>query len=76
MTWERFKACHFFDGESGFALDFSRMDYPDDFFARMEPPMASARAAMEELEKGAVANPDENRRVGHYWLRAPERSYR
>jgi glucose-6-phosphate isomerase len=26
---------------------------------------------MDELERGAVANPDENRMVGHYWLRAP-----
>ena len=29
-------------------------------------------AAMAEFEKGAIANPDENRMVGHYWLRAPE----
>jgi glucose-6-phosphate isomerase len=29
---------------------------------------------MEALEAGAIANPDENRRVGHYWLRAPERA--
>ena len=29
-------------------------------------------AAMDALEKGAIANPDENRMVGHYWLRAPE----
>ncbi|MCO4745683.1 MAG: glucose-6-phosphate isomerase [Proteobacteria bacterium] len=29
-------------------------------------------AAMEELEGGAVANADEQRQVGHYWLRAPE----
>lgn len=34
--------------------------------------MARAFAAMAELEAGAVANPDEGRRVGHYWLRAPE----
>ena len=27
-----------------------------------------------DLEKGAIANPDENRMVGHYWLRAPERA--
>ncbi len=27
---------------------------------------------MESIESGAVANPDENRMVGHYWLRAPE----
>ncbi|MGA7990921.1 MAG: glucose-6-phosphate isomerase [Thermoanaerobaculia bacterium] len=32
----------------------------------------AAFAAMEALEKGAIANPDERRRVGHYWLRAPE----
>ena len=27
---------------------------------------------MDALESGAIANPDEERRVGHYWLRAPE----
>ena len=32
----------------------------------------SAFSAMGALEAGAVANPDEGRRVGHYWLRAPE----
>ena len=29
-------------------------------------------ADMDALEKGAIANPDEKRMVGHYWLRAPE----
>lgn len=32
-----------------------------------------ALQAMEALEGGAVANADEGRQVGHYWLRAPER---
>jgi glucose-6-phosphate isomerase len=27
---------------------------------------------MAKLEKGAIANPDEKRMVGHYWLRAPQ----
>jgi glucose-6-phosphate isomerase len=27
---------------------------------------------MDAVEKGAIANPDEKRMVGHYWLRAPE----
>ena len=27
---------------------------------------------MAQLEAGAIANGDENRQVGHYWLRAPE----
>lgn len=32
-----------------------------------------ALQAMDALEDGAVANADEGRRVGHYWLRAPDR---
>ena len=38
------------------------------------PRLRAALAAMERLEAGAIANADENRRVGHYWLRAPERA--
>ena len=34
----------------------------------------AAVAEMAALEAGAVANPDEGRMVGHYWLRAPERA--
>ena len=36
--------------------------------------MQAAFAAMDDLERGAIANPDEDRMVGHYWLRAPERA--
>jgi len=32
-------------------------------------PWARAFDEMEQLEAGAVANPDEGRQVGHYWLR-------
>jgi glucose-6-phosphate isomerase len=48
------------------------MPFPDDFFASMEPAMQQAFAAMQQLEAGAIANPDEKRMVGHYWLRAPQ----
>ena len=58
----------------GFQLDISRMRFADDFLPRMEPRMQAAFAEMEALEAGAIANPDENRMVGHYWLRAPERA--
>lgn len=37
-------------------------------------PWSEAFAEMEALEGGAIANPDEGRQVGHYWLRAPERA--
>jgi glucose-6-phosphate isomerase len=56
----------------GLTLDVSRMKFDDGFFTRMNPALASAFAEMEALEKGAIANPDENRMVGHYWLRNPE----
>jgi glucose-6-phosphate isomerase len=47
------------------------MNFSDDFFKEMEPLMQSAYNSMEELEAGAIANPDEGRMVGHYWLRNP-----
>lgn len=52
-------------------LDISRMDFDEGFFERMAPAMRKAYDAMEALERGAIANPDEKRMVGHYWLRAP-----
>src|SRR5438874_6080158 len=54
------------------SLDISRMTFDDRYFERMAAAMEKAYAAMDALEKGAIANPDENRMVGHYWLRAPE----
>lgn len=55
----------------GFALDTSRMSWAEDFLERMRPAAERAVAEMEELEGGGLANPDEGRMVGHYWLRNP-----
>jgi glucose-6-phosphate isomerase len=38
----------------------------------MQPQAEKAFAAMRDLETGGIANPDENRMVGHYWLRNPQ----
>jgi glucose-6-phosphate isomerase len=48
------------------------MRFDDDFIDSMTPAMNSAFKDMAELESGAIANPDENRMVGHYWLRNPQ----
>jgi glucose-6-phosphate isomerase len=56
------------------SLDISRMSFDESFLGRMAPGMEQAYAAMDALERGAIANPDENRMVGHYWLRAPDRA--
>jgi glucose-6-phosphate isomerase len=71
-SWPRFKEYFWSNPSLGAALDISRIPFPDDFLASMEPRMKQAFAAMEALEKGAIANPDEQRMVGHYWLRAPQ----
>lgn len=55
----------------GISLDISRITFGTDFFSQMAEPMGQAYDAMARLEAGEVANPDEGRMVGHYWLRAP-----
>jgi glucose-6-phosphate isomerase len=69
--WERFQKYYTEFPEVGLAVDLSRMNVDDAFFASMEPKIQKAFAEMDALEKGAIANPDENRMVGHYWLRNP-----
>jgi glucose-6-phosphate isomerase len=68
-TWSRFTQYRYDKASLGFALDYSRIPFPASFLAEMEPAAQRAYAAMAGLEKGAIANPDENRMVGHYWLR-------
>ena len=72
MSWERFKKHYLAIEELNFALDTSRIDFDDNFLVEMEPRIQKAFADMAELEAGAIANPDEGRMVGHYWLRAPQ----
>lgn len=70
--WDRFSKYFLRNPQLGISIDISRMRFGDDFFAQMEPQAQSAFTAMQQLEAGAIANPDENRMVGHYWLRAPQ----
>src|SRR4030088_3385455 len=70
--WQRFQQYFLSYDQPDFSIDISRMKFPDDFFSKMRPKIDKAFAAMGALEAGAIANPDEGRMVGHYWLRAPE----
>ncbi|NDA67945.1 MAG: hypothetical protein EBY09_15110 [Verrucomicrobia bacterium] len=69
QLWQRFQQHYTEFPTLGLALDLSRMNFPADFLPAMQPRLAKAFAAMAELERGAIANPDEKRMVGHYWLR-------
>ena len=76
MSWERFQKYYLNLPELGFSLDVSRMGADDIFYAKMAGKAKRAFSAMRKLEKGAIANPDENRMVGHYWLRNPAKAPR
>jgi glucose-6-phosphate isomerase len=70
--WDRYLEWLYQHKELGLFVDVSRMGFTEEFLQQMEPRMQRAFAAMRDLEKGAIANPDESRMVGHYWLRNPE----
>lgn len=67
--WTRYQDRLCIDPKTGFMLDTSRMKYSPEFLAKMEPKIQEAYSVMAALEKGEIANPDEKRMVGHYWLR-------
>jgi len=70
--WKKFANTTRYYPSVGLSLDISRMNFETDFFQVHAVDSEKALAAMVEIEKGAIGNPDENRMVGHYWLRAPE----
>ena len=53
-------------------LDISRMHLNNAQLEELTPRLEKAFEAMKALENGAIANADENRQVGHYWLRHPQ----
>lgn len=68
-NWNKYNQCLTRYSEFGFSIDLSLVDFKETFFADMEPKIAKAFSDMKALESGAIANPDEGRMVGHYWLR-------
>ncbi|MBD2346430.1 glucose-6-phosphate isomerase [Anabaena subtropica] len=70
--WQRYQEWLYFHEGLGLYLDVSRMRFDDAFVNSLLPKFDKAFTDMAELEKGAIANPDENRMVGHYWLRNPD----
>ncbi len=69
LSWEHFCQNHFDFPSLGLALDTSRVGWKRPEDAPAAGALAQAFADMQALEAGAVSNPDEQRQVGHYWLR-------
>jgi len=71
-SWQKFRESMADIDSLGFSVDFSRIGLDADYLHKMEPAISKCYGQLKALEGGAIANPDENRQVGHYWLRAPE----
>src|SRR6266550_2448596 len=69
--WQRFQKYFLRYNDIGFTIDISRMRFADDFLQSMGVRAQRAFSEMRQLESGAIANADERRMVGHYWLRNP-----
>ena len=69
MSLENYSQCLLRYSDLGFSLDLSLMDLGSGFRDEMKDKVARAYADLKKLEAGEIANPDEGRMVGHYWLR-------
>jgi len=69
--WQRFCSQLWHNPSLGFWLDVSRMGLDEAVLSSLRPRFQEAFKAMAALEGGAIANADEQRQVGHYWLRNP-----
>lgn len=72
MNWDTYKELTFNFPEVELSIDLSRLGLPDEYINSMESKFAEAFEEMDKLEGGSIANPDEGRMVGHYWLRNAE----
>jgi len=70
--WQRYQDWLYYHAELGLYVDISRIRFTPEFVTQIQPKFVKAFADMKALESGAIANPDEQRMVGHYWLRSPE----
>jgi glucose-6-phosphate isomerase len=67
--WQRYQDWLYYHEGLGIYLDISRMRFDDAFVEELKPKFDKAFKEIQALEDGAIANPDEHRMVGHYWLR-------
>ena len=72
QLWQRYQDWLYYHDGLDIYVDISRIQFDDALLAALQPKFQQAFADLKALEGGAIANPDEGRMVGHYWLRAPE----
>ena len=68
-NWKKFSNYLWFNEELNIWIDISKINFNDEDFEAINQKFVNVFNALDELENGAIANIDENRQVGHYWLR-------
>ena len=67
--WKKFSNYLWFSEELNIWIDISKINFIEEEFADINKKFVNVFKALDELESGAIANIDEKRQVGHYWLR-------
>jgi len=68
-NWQKFSNYLWFSNELNIWLDISKINFIEEDFQSIDRKFVNVFKALDELENGAISNIDENRQVGHYWLR-------
>ena len=70
-SWDKFCNYLWFDKKLNIWLDISKINFTNDNINNFEKKFIDVFSSIKDLENGAISNIDENRQVGHYWLRNP-----
>ena len=70
-SWDKFCNYLWFDKKLNIWLDISKINFNKDEILSLEKKFMDVFLSIKQLEAGAISNIDENRQVGHYWLRNP-----
>ena len=68
-NWEKFSNYLWFSDELNIWIDISKINFIEEDFENIDQKFVNVFKSLDELENGAIANIDEKRQVGHYWLR-------
>ena len=67
--WDKYCNYLWFDKQINIWLDISKINFTLDQISLIEKKFINVFSSIKELEAGEISNIDENRQVGHYWLR-------
>ena len=67
--WNKFVKYLWFDEDINMWLDISKVLFNEKKITEIERKFINVYKASKDLEDGSISNVDENRQVGHYWLR-------